>query len=130
MGFNWLAVLAAAVSSFVLGGIWYGPLFGRMWMEASGMTEEKVKQGNAGMIYGVSFVLMLVAAIVLSFLIGEGATGGEGAATGFGVGAALIGAMLGVFYQFERRPVAHWLVNGAYATAALALMGFIIGVWP
>ena len=26
---NWLAVLVAAVSAFVVGGIWYGPLFGK-----------------------------------------------------------------------------------------------------
>jgi hypothetical protein len=25
---NWLAVLVAAVVTFVLGGLWYGPLFG------------------------------------------------------------------------------------------------------
>jgi len=24
---NWLAVIAAAPSAFVLGGLWYGPLF-------------------------------------------------------------------------------------------------------
>ena len=24
--FNWVAAIAAAVSSFVLGGLWYGPL--------------------------------------------------------------------------------------------------------
>lgn len=130
MGVNWLAVLAASVSAFVLGGIWYGPMFGRMWMQASGMTEEKVKQGNAGKTYGISFVLTVVAAIVLSRFIGAGAGAGAGAAAGFGIGAALVGTMLGVFYQFEQRPVAHWLVNGAYATAAFTLMGAIIGVWP
>ena len=39
---NWLAVLVAALSTFILGGLWYGPLFGRTWMRASGMTEERV----------------------------------------------------------------------------------------
>jgi hypothetical protein len=130
MGFNWLAVLAASVAAFVLGGLWYGPLFGRMWMKASGMTEEKVKGGNSARIFGISFVMTLVAAIVLARFIGEGASGVEGAGAGFAIGAALIGTMLGVFYQFEHRPVAHWLVNAAYATAAFTLMGLIIGVWP
>ena len=31
---NWLAVLAAAVSAFMLGGIWYGPLFKQAWMRS------------------------------------------------------------------------------------------------
>ena len=130
MQVNWLAVLAAAISAFVLGGLWYGPLFGRMWMKASGMTAEKAKQGNAGRTFGISFVLMIVAAIVLALFIGPDGTGNYGATMGFGTGACFVGTMLGVFYLFEQRPVAHWLVNMAYATAAFTLMGFILGVWP
>lgn len=34
-----LATLLATVLSFVLGGLWYGPLFGKTWMRLVGMTE-------------------------------------------------------------------------------------------
>ena len=44
MHFNPLAILAATVSAFVLGGVWYSPLlFARSWMQAAGLTEEQVK---------------------------------------------------------------------------------------
>ena len=34
---NWLAVLVAAVSTFLIGGLWYSPaMFGRAWMSANG----------------------------------------------------------------------------------------------
>ena len=34
---NWLAVLAATVAAFVLGGLWYSPLmFARRWQAAAG----------------------------------------------------------------------------------------------
>jgi hypothetical protein len=36
---NWLAVLVAAVVTFVLGGVWYGPLFGKVWRAAEGQAE-------------------------------------------------------------------------------------------
>ena len=36
MEINWLAVLAAAVSSFVLGGLWYSALFAKAWQSAAG----------------------------------------------------------------------------------------------
>ena len=39
-GLNWLAILVATVAAFVLGGLWYGPLFGKAWMAALGKTEE------------------------------------------------------------------------------------------
>ena len=34
------AVFAAAVSSFLLGGVWYGPLFGKAWNAAAGMDDD------------------------------------------------------------------------------------------
>ena len=37
---NWLAVLAAGISAFVLGGIWYSPaLLGKTWMKETNLTE-------------------------------------------------------------------------------------------
>ena len=40
---NWLAVLAAAVSAFVLGGIWYGPLFKNTWCREAGIDLSAAK---------------------------------------------------------------------------------------
>ena len=37
---NWLAVLVAAVSAFLLGGIWYGPLFKHAWCREAGIDPE------------------------------------------------------------------------------------------
>ena len=37
---NWLAVLVAGISSFVVGGIWYSPnLFGKAWLKANNLSE-------------------------------------------------------------------------------------------
>ena len=70
MAINWIAVLVVAVSTFVLGGLWYGPLFGKVWMSASGMTEERAAQGNMPKIFGISFLLQLLAAAVLAAFLG------------------------------------------------------------
>ena len=34
MAINWLAVIAAAASSFLLGGLWYSALFAKAWQKA------------------------------------------------------------------------------------------------
>ena len=60
MEINFLAVLVAALSSFVVGFVWYNPkVFGTIWMKEVGMTEEKAKQGNMAIIFGLTFVLLL-----------------------------------------------------------------------
>ena len=39
---NWLAVLVAGISAFVVGGIWYSPgLFGKAWMKQNSLTEDE-----------------------------------------------------------------------------------------
>lgn len=69
---NWLAVLVAAVVTFVLGGVWYGPLLGRVWRTAEGQAEPQPgHQKHPALVYGLSFVLMLVAAAALAVFLGQ-----------------------------------------------------------
>jgi hypothetical protein len=127
---NYLAVLVAAVSNFILGGLWYSKaLLGKPWMEASGMTEEKAREANMLRVFGVAFVLELIAAFVLAIFMGSGSGLHFGALAGFHVGLFWVGGGLGVIYLFEQRPFKLWLVNAGYMTVAFTIMGAILGVW-
>lgn len=69
MSINFLALFAAALIPMVLGFIWYHPkLFGNTWMQASGMTEEKMKSGNMALIFGLSFVFSLILAWIMNLI--------------------------------------------------------------
>ena len=66
MEINFLAVLVAALSSFVVGFVWYNPkVFGTIWMNEVGMTEEKAKQGNMAKIFGLTFVFAFMLAFIM-----------------------------------------------------------------
>jgi hypothetical protein len=66
---NYLAIVVAALSGFVIGGIWYGPLFGKKWLAATGLTEEEVKNTNFAKVYGITFLMSLITAYVLAHAI-------------------------------------------------------------
>jgi len=69
MEINYLAILVAAIVPMVLGFLWYNPiLFGNVWMREAGMTEEKMKSVNMGLIFGVSFLLSILLAFFTQFL--------------------------------------------------------------
>ena len=51
----------------MLGGLWYGPLFGKAWLTAIGKTEKDIKPSPAPFI--ISFFTALLTAIVLAALI-------------------------------------------------------------
>jgi hypothetical protein len=72
---NWLAILAAAISTMVVGFVWYSPiLFANPWMREMGYDpNDKAKiqemQKSAGPAYGGSFLASLVSAFTLALLL-------------------------------------------------------------
>ena len=69
---NYVAVLVAAVGSFLLGGLWYSPaLFGKAWQREAGLSDEQLKSGNMGRIFGLSLILAFIGVkLVLHYLHG------------------------------------------------------------
>ncbi|MBR9703688.1 DUF1761 domain-containing protein [Candidatus Woesearchaeota archaeon] len=63
----WLAIPLAAIASFVLGMIWFCPLFGKKWMKLT--KTKKTKPKNITLLY--SFLRLLVMASVIALLLGE-----------------------------------------------------------
>lgn len=126
---NWLAVIAAAISMFVIGGIWYGPLFAKPWQKAAGLSDEQITSGNMPLIFGLAFVLSLLMAANLAFFVAG--VPDLGAVIGYSVAAGLGWAAFGlsVVALFERRPLAYHLINGGYLTLAFVVMGLILGLW-
>jgi hypothetical protein len=125
---NWLAVLVAAIAGFAVGGLWYGPVFGKAWMQAAGMTEEKINAANPARIYGTTLLLNLIAAFSLAMFIGAGGLQ-FGVFAGFMTGLAFVATALGVTYLFEHRPLKLWLINAGYQIVIFTLMGAILGYW-
>lgn len=125
---NWLAVALCAVSSLVLGGIWYSPaLFARAWQQAAGLSDEQAKSGNMALIFGGAFVLSFVAAAVFAMFLGTEMSLGAATAAGFSAGLCWVAASYGISYLFERRPLTLWLINGGYHTLQFTLFGLILG---
>jgi hypothetical protein len=129
MEINWFAVIAAAASSFVLGGLWYGAVFANAWMKAAGLTAEQARAGNQAMIFGGSFVLALVASASFAVFLGADIDAMTGALYGLTAGLCWVAASYGISYLFERRPLQLWLINGGYHTLQFTLIGLILGAW-
>jgi hypothetical protein len=127
---NYLAIVAAAVSTFLIGGLWYSPLlFSKAWMKANGFTEADVK-GGEGRIFGFAFVFSLImAANLAAFLAGPDTTVAWGATAGLLAGLGWVALGIAVVALFERRSWTYILVNGGYFVVAFTVMGAILGAW-
>jgi hypothetical protein len=130
-GMNVLAVIAAAVSMFLIGGLWYSPLlFQKAWMQANGLTEADLSKGGTGKIFGLAFLFSLVMAFNLAaFLAGPDTTLSWGATAGALAGLGWVALGIAIVALFERRPWSYILVNGGYFVVAFVVMGAILGGW-
>ena len=108
---NILAVIVAAASSFLLGGLWYSPaLFLRPWNAAMGRTEED--NGHPARVFGLSFVFAIVAAFVFALLLGPNPVLSEAWKAGLLVGAGFVAMSFGINYQFANRPMTALFIDG------------------
>lgn len=128
---NWLAVLVAALATFLLGGLWYSPiLFAKSWQKAAGVTDEQLKSANMGMIFGIAFIFSLIMATNLAFYLADPATDLTwGMTAGFLAGFGWVFLSIGTLMLFERRPWSYLLINGGYFVVSFVVMGAIIGGW-
>jgi Protein of unknown function (DUF1761) len=126
---HYLAVLVAALLGFVIGGLWYGPLFQKPWMAATGMTKEKGAQASMPITFGSTYVLNVVMGIGLALLIGNHGGVYNGLHTGVMVGFFFVATAVGIIYLFEQRSLKLFFINAGYQIINLAAMGAVIGAW-
>ena len=131
MHINHFAVVAAAIATFVIGGVWYSPvLFHKAWMDASGLNEADLKKSSMAKIFGMSFIFSLMMAYNLAaFLAGPDTTVLWGTAAGGLAGIGWVALSIGILGLFERRSWKYVLINGGYFGASFVVMGAIIGAW-
>jgi hypothetical protein len=159
MEINWIALLVAAVSTLVVGFIWYHPkVFGTIWKKESGMTDEKMEGANMALIFGMAVVYAFLISIVLQSLtihqwgafsmVGGDATKAlpsynafmadygtafrtfkHGALHGFITGLFLALPVIGTNSLFERRSFKYTLITGGFWIVCFTIMGAIICGW-
>ena len=127
---NIWAVLVATALAFVLGGIWYGPIFGKAWMRELGLTEEDIEPSARPFV--ISFFTALLTAIVLAWLLmATGMSGAfEGAMLGLITGIGFIATAMASDSAFCGWSLKLFLIQSGYRVLYSILMGAILGAWP
>ena len=127
---NYLAIVAAAIVSFVIGGLWYSPaLFGKAWQREVGLSDEQLARGNMVRIFGIALVLSLIAAFVFALFLGPRPSMPLGLGAGFSAGLCWVASSFGINYLFARRSLKLFLIDGGYHTLQFTLIGVVLALW-
>lgn len=130
---SWLGILVAATALFILGGLWYTPLFGKAYRRELGLSdpgegESPLPDGKTfGKALAGQFIASLIIAAVLSWLVGN-KSAAHGAIVGL-AGGVLVAAALLQLYQFEGRSLRHLFINAGYMIVGITAVGAIVGTF-
>ena|SRR3989344_4783699 len=130
---NYLAVLVAAVASFLLGWLWYGPFFGKPWMKLMNFDKNSMKSMKlspvTAMILG--FLTYLIIAYVLAGFISilNAATIVEGMKIAFWIWLGFIATTTLGSFLWEGKSIKLYLLNNTYNLLNLLVMSAILTAW-
>lgn len=132
---NWPAVLTAGVAMFMIGGVWYGAVFSKVWQHANGFTDEDVaerhKRATPAKFFAGMIASYVVAAFAMSLLIVNLDVRAAGSGAGVGVVLWLFAtAAIGMTdtITLERKPVA-LVLDSVYQLIAFSAGGALLGLW-
>jgi len=134
---NWLAILVAAISTMILGFIWYSPLlFAKPWTREMGYDlNDKAKmeemRKSAGPAYAGSFVASLISAFTLALIL----HGLQAQSLNFGLMASFhiwLGFVATVQFTgalFAKQSMKLFAINTGYQLVCYLVMGAILVLW-
>lgn len=131
MYINHFAVAVSAVSSLILGAIWYSPiLFSKVWQKEAGVSEEQLKSSNPIKVMGITLILAFIMSYNLAFFLSDAKTDWQwGLTAGFLAGFGWAALSITIMALFEFKSFKYILINGGYITLWFSLIGFILGIW-
>jgi hypothetical protein len=132
---NWPAVLVAGVAAFVLGGIWYQALFGKLWIRMQGWSEQTVAEMKAktpmAMFLGGMFACYLILAVAVELLVValDLTTAQAGAFLGAILWLGPAAAIGFTSHLASNRRTGVYLIDAAFQFVALIAQGILLAVW-
>lgn len=133
-GVNWIALLIAAISSLVIGFIYYHPkVLGKFWQKHTGLSDEQIQKGNMPLIFGTSLIMAFVACYYLNMMGGFHGEDEQTFSHGFLHGvlfiAFLVAPVVVTISMYERKKFGYIAVTLGYWILTFGTMSGILFAW-
>lgn len=135
---HYALILAGGVISMIVGSIWYGPLFGKKWMEICGVSaidEEKRKQmqKEAMPLYIIQFILSLLQIYILLNLVSWFGGFAKTVWVAFFMWLGFVMPTIAGSAMWNNNPKkvkwARFLIQSGYQLVMFLIFGFMIQMW-
>lgn len=128
---DWVGIIVAIVAAMAIGAVWYGPLFGKQWLELVGKTRDELR-ASSGLGYLLALLGAFATALVMTYVtqwadangsFPQGMLVGTVMWAGFTVSTVVTGG------AFEGRDWGLILINAGNALLSLMIVGGIVAAF-
>ncbi len=135
---SYIIILGGAIVSMIVGGIWYGPLFGKKWIEICGVTEmdiekRKQMQKEAMPLYLTQFLLTILQLFVLVNQMTWGGWTAQAIGVSFFYWLGFIMPTIAGSAMWNNDPSkvkwARFLIQSGYQLVMFLIFGLMIQMW-
>jgi hypothetical protein len=124
-------IVVSAFIPLVIGALWYHPkVFGTAWMQATGITEAKIKAVSPAKAYIVAIILSVILSFYLYINVLVGGPDEMRHGQEAFMGLFVIFPALATNTIFEMKSIKYIFINVLYWIVSLALMGGALNAWP
>ena len=132
VGINILAILASAVTSLIIGSIWYALLFREPYLKGLGKSVEELAKGPSILIASLlQFLGCFVIASVLAWLMVRTRMDsvGQGIVLAILIWIGFIVAVIGPMYAYQAFSLKFFLIVVGNLLLILIVSAVILGAW-
>ncbi len=122
---DWLGVLVGTLALMVLGALWYGPIFGRMWSEGTGSPRMSGIPQAAKLLGTLAYSFVISASVAYFGALDDFE---HAAVMGLLLGVMVIGAALYSGVVWTNRKFGVWIIEVAFWFVGIAVVTYVQGL--
>jgi hypothetical protein len=125
---KWIAVIVATAAAFVLGGLWYGPLFSKPWMREMGYGLDFKPVYPKLILFGVAIGVSFICALVFAAFVGPAPSSALAIGAGLAVGLGWVAPCMITTYLFANRSITLLAIDVGYPVVQFTLYGLVFAL--
>ena len=123
---NLIAVVAATAAFWLVGALWYGLLFGKVWQRETGITEPP-SGGRLALVMGLTLAFELLVVLTLAHLVARTSPAPHVVlmmAAGFAL--TIMTPAIGINYLHQRKSLTLFLIDASHFLAGMLAAGGVL----
>lgn len=123
---NLIAVVAATAAFWLVGALWYGLLFGKVWQRETGLSEPP-SGGRMALVMVLTLAFEMLVVLTLAHLVARtGAAPHVVLMMAAGFALTIMAPAIGINYLHQRKSLALFLIDAGHFLAGLLAAGGVL----